>query len=44
MSLHAVFVSLFIAHASRPISRGSVSLLFALIKDELLSPSAHEGI
>jgi hypothetical protein len=29
---------------SRPISRGSVSLLFALIKDELVSSSAHEGI
>ena len=32
------------ACVSGPISRGSVSLLFALIKDEPMSPSAQEGI
>src|SRR3972149_5275464 len=44
MSLHALLWSLLIAHASRPVSRGFVSLLSALIRGKRLSSPAHEGI
>src|SRR3990172_3885833 len=44
MSLHALLWSLWIAHASRPVSRGFVSLLFALIRGKRLRSPAQEGI
>src|SRR3972149_3736226 len=44
MSLPAVLWSPLIAHASRPVSRGFVSLLFALIRGKRLSSPAQGGI
>src|SRR3972149_3074653 len=44
MPLPAVLWSPLIAHASRPVSRGFVSLLFALIRGKRLRSPAQEGI
>src|SRR4030067_1423644 len=44
MSFHALLLSLLIAHASRPVSRGFVSFFFALIRGKRLRPPAQAGI